>query len=226
MTRLSPQRSIEVIRLPGLTSYSDALTLQMERQKHVEAGVALNALFLLQHPPVITLGRNAHAENLVAAPNRLDALGVQVVESTRGGDVTYHGPGQLVAYPVLDLTHWRKAIRWYLRCLEEVVIRTLRRYGLKGERMEGFTGVWVEGAKVAAIGVGIHNWVTCHGVALNVDPDMSHFGLIVPCGIPDKPVASLRTLLGTPPPFEKVQDDFKAVFTEFFENWTPETDLP
>ncbi len=217
----APQRAIEVIRLPGLTPYAEALTRQEERQRDVEANRAGNALFLVQHPPVITLGRNAHAANLLAAPEQLGALGVELVDSSRGGDVTYHGPGQLVAYPVLNLAHWRRAIRWYLRCLEEVLIRTLRRYGLEGGRVDGYTGVWVHGAKVAAVGVGLHNWVTCHGVALNIDPDMSHFGLIVPCGIADKPVTSLRQLLDAPPSFNQVQDDFETVFLDFFQHWTP-----
>lgn len=217
----APQRAIEVIRLPGLTPYAEALARQQERQRDVEANRAGNALFLVQHPPVITLGRNAHAANLLAAPEQLGALGVELVDSSRGGDVTYHGPGQLVAYPVLNLAHWRRAIRWYLRCLEEVLIRTLRRYGLEGGRVDGYTGVWVHGAKVAAVGVGLHNWVTCHGVALNIDPDMSHFGLIVPCGIADKPVTSLRQLLDAPPSFDQVQDDFETVFLDFFQHWTP-----
>ena len=110
------------------------------------------------------------------------------MEADRGGDVTYHGPGQLVAYPILDLKRRGLSIRQYLRMLEGVIVDFLARYGVRGERVEGFTGVWVDGAKVAAIGIGVHNWVSFHGVAINIDPNMEHFRLIVPCGIPDKPV--------------------------------------
>jgi lipoyl(octanoyl) transferase len=209
-------RGIETVRLPGLTRYADALRIQRERRDAVEAGRLGNALFLLEHAPVITLGRKAHEEHLLHSREELAARGIDVCETDRGGDVTYHGPGQLVAYPVINLTLWTPSIRWYLRALEEILIHQLARYGLKGERMEGFTGVWVDGAKVAAIGVGVHNWVTFHGIALNVDPDMSHFGLIVPCGIADKPVTSLKRLLGQPPPMAQVADDFEREFRNYF----------
>jgi len=208
--------TIEVIRPPGLVPYAAGLRLQDERRRAVEAGEQDNALFLLEHPPTITMGRNAHEEHLLRSREELATLGVEVCEANRGGDVTYHGPGQLVGYPILNLTQWRMSVRWYLRSLEEVLIRQLAGYGLQGERHEGFTGVWVRGTKVAAIGVGVHGWVTFHGIALNVDPDMSHFGLIVPCGIADKPVGSLKALLGTAPPMSRVMDDFEREFVGFF----------
>ena len=208
-------RGIETMRLPCLTRYADALQIQRERRDAIEAGRLGNALFLLEHAPVITLGRKAHEEHLLHSREELAAMGVDVCETDRGGDVTYHGPGQLVAYPVINLTLWTPSIRWYLRALEEILIRQLARYGLKGERMAGFTGVWIDGAKVAAIGVGVHNWVTFHGIALNVDPDMSHFGLIIPCGIADKPVTSLKRLLGQPPPMAQVTDDFERELKTF-----------
>lgn len=190
-------REIEIIRLDGPMAYGEAMAIQRERRVAVEEGRLGNALFLLEHQPTITLGRRAKREHLLRSEAELAALGVELCETDRGGDITYHGPGQLVAYPVLDLRYWRESINWYLRALEEVLIRVLHTYGLEGERNPGLTGVWVEGAKVAAIGVGIHNWVTFHGAAINVAPDMSHFGLIVPCGIADKPVTSLEQILGT-----------------------------
>ena len=210
-------RTIETIRLPGLTPYEEAMRFQRERRIAVEEGRLDNALFLLEHAPVITLGRNHHPENLLRTPEELCALGIDVCETDRGGDVTYHGPGQLVAYPVLNLNFWNPSIRGYLRALEEVLIRQLASYDLRGERVEGYTGVWVGGEKVAAIGIGIHNWVTSHGIALNVDPDMSHFELIVPCGIADKPVTSLKALLGHPPPMQQVMNDFERSFRAYFE---------
>ena len=210
-------RTIETIRLPGLTPYEEALRLQRERCTAVEEGRLGNALFLLEHDPVITLGRNHHPENLLRTPQEFRALGIDVCETDRGGDVTYHGPGQFVAYPVLNLNSWNPSIRGYLRALEEVLIRQLALYDLKGERVEGYTGVWAGGEKVAAIGIGIHNWITSHGIALNVDPDMSHFKLIVPCGIADKPVTSLKALLGHAPPIQQVTDDFERSFRAHFE---------
>ena len=212
-------RSIESIRLPGFVRYEEALRIQHERRVAVEEGRCGNALFLLEHAPVITLGRSHHPENLLRTPEELREMGIDVCETDRGGDVTYHGPGQLIAYPVLNLNLWNPAIRPYLRALEEVLIRQLALYGLKGERNEGYTGVWVGGAKVAAIGIGVHNWVTSHGIALNVDPDMSNFKLIVPCGIADKPVTSLKALLGQAPPMQQVMDDFERTFKVYFDTW-------
>jgi lipoate-protein ligase B len=212
-------RSIESIRLPGFVRYEEALRIQHERRLAVEEGRRGNALFLLEHAPVITLGRSHHPENLLRTPEELREMGIDVCETDRGGDVTYHGPGQLIAYPVLNLNLWNPAIRPYLRALEEVLIRQLGLYGLKGERNEGYTGVWVGGAKVAAIGIGVHNWVTSHGIALNVDPDMSNFKLIVPCGIADKPVTSLKALLGQAPPMQQVMDDFERTFKVYFDTW-------
>jgi lipoyl(octanoyl) transferase len=209
-------RAIEIIRFHKPVAYPHAFELQRERQRAVEEGRLSNALFLLEHEPVVTLGRNTKRENLLSSPEEFEKAGIALCEANRGGDVTYHGPGQLVGYPVLNLNLWKPSIRWYLRALEQILIDTLAVYGLPGERAEGFTGVWVGGAKVAAIGVGIHNWVTCHGVALNVDPDMSHFARIVPCGIGDKPITSLRMLLETPPAMEDVMDTFAGCFERAF----------
>ncbi|HNR35682.1 MAG TPA: lipoyl(octanoyl) transferase LipB [Candidatus Hydrogenedentes bacterium] len=203
--------------MPGYVPYADALRLQYERRAAVEAGQALNAIFLLEHAPVITLGRSAHAENLLLSREELLRRGIAVHDTDRGGDVTYHGPGQMVAYPILNLTIWNLAIWPYLRSLEDVLIRQLTRYGLDAGRMEGLTGVWVNGAKVAAIGIGVHHTVTFHGVALNVNPDMEHFRYIVPCGIGDKPVASLASLLPATPSMDQAMDDFVDAFADVFQ---------
>ncbi len=209
-------KSIETIRYGEPVGYARAMTAQMERQRAVEAGTLGNALFLLEHRPVITLGRSAHREHVLLSDEELAQRGIDLVEANRGGDVTYHGPGQLVAYPILNLSLWKKSIRWYLRALEEVLIDLLDGYGIRAGRQEGYTGVWVDGAKVAAIGIGVHNWVTFHGIALNVDPDMSHFQTIIPCGIADRPVTSLAALLGSPPPLAEVMDRFEQGFERHF----------
>jgi lipoyl(octanoyl) transferase len=213
---MAHHRDIEVIRIPRPISYGEGMRLQHERRKAVEEGRTGSALFLLEHTPVITLGRRARREHILRNEAELRALGIEWYETDRGGGVTYHGPGQLIAYPVLNLNQWRTSVGWYLRSLEEVIIRVLAVCGLQGERLAGYTGVWVSGAKVAAIGVGVHQWVTFHGVALNVDPNMDHFSLIVPCGIPDKPVTSLRKLLGVPPSLSDVTDVFAQEFVAHF----------
>mmetsp|Transcript_6693 Transcript_6693/g.14582 ORF Transcript_6693/g.14582 Transcript_6693/m.14582 type:complete len:264 (-) Transcript_6693:137-928(-) len=149
-----------------------------------------DALLLMQHEPVFTLGTASDLTNLLTSPPPFN-----VVRTERGGEVTYHGPGQLVLYPILDLRSYQQDVHWYMRALEEVVIRTLGTFGLCGERVPGLTGVWVNGAKVSALGVKISRWVTMHGIAINVCPDMAHWQHIVPCGIADKPVTSLAELL-------------------------------
>ena len=201
--------------------YNDIYAMQIERRNAIERGESGNALFIVEHEPVITLGRNFQPSSLLHTRERLAELGVEVCNVDRGGDATYHGPGQLVAYPVLDLNQWTPSIKWYLRKLEEVIIAVLARYGLAGERLEGHTGVWAGGAKVAAIGIGLHNWVTFHGIAINVDPNMDHFGLIVPCGIADKPVTSLKQMLDTQPTVAQVADCFAADFVRVFECAAP-----
>ena len=150
----------------------------------------------------------------------LAVLGVEgdqdLLGADRGGDVTYHGPGQLVAYPILRLTEWRCSISWYLRTLEQVLIDLLAEYGIHAWREEGHTGVWTARGKVAAIGVGVHSWTTFHGIALNVSTNMDHFNLIVPCGIADRPVASLHLLLDSPPSMDEVRDRFARQFLAHF----------
>lgn len=148
-------------------------------------------MLITQHNPVFTLGTGSTLGNLKFAPE--DAP-FEVVRTERGGEVTYHGPGQIVLYPILNLRRYRQDIHWYLRALEETVIRTLAKLGLRAERIEGLTGVWVEGRKVAAVGVRVKRWVTMHGLSLNVRPNLRHFEHIVPCGIGDRPVGSVEQL--------------------------------
>jgi lipoyl(octanoyl) transferase len=185
-------RPLEVREL-GRMPYGEALALQRELREQRKAAAIPDQLLLLEHPHVLTLGRNGHTENLLIGRERLAALGIDFFEIERGGDITYHGPGQVVGYPIMDLKDWKRDVVAYVRAVEEVIIRTLGRYGLKGERDAGATGVWVGGAKVCAIGIHISRWVTMHGFALNWTTDLSYFRHIVPCGLP-RPVTSLEVL--------------------------------
>lgn len=210
-------RQIEIIRFSTPTPYSHAYKQQIARRNDIEIGRASSALMLLEHAPTITLGRSSHEENVLLSEDALNARGIDRVDVDRGGDVTYHGPGQLVAYPILNLAEWEKSVQWYLRTLEDVIIQTLDHYGIVGERMKEFTGVWVDGAKVAAIGIGVHQWVSYHGISINLDPDLDHWGLIVPCGIPDKPITTLAKLLDQPPTMPELMETFEGVFLRTFE---------
>jgi lipoyl(octanoyl) transferase len=180
----------------GLVNYAEALRLQKERVAQRKAGVIPDALLLLEHPHVYTLGRNAKKENLLAPPDWLASRGAQLFETDRGGDVTYHGPGQLVGYPILDLTQHRRDLSWYMRSLEEVFIGVARDLGIAAERCPGATGVWVGNDKLVAMGVHVSRWVTSHGFAFNVNTDLRYFEWIVPCGLREKGVTSLAKLLG------------------------------
>jgi lipoyl(octanoyl) transferase len=180
----------------GVVSYAEALNLQRERVAARKAGVIPDTLLLLEHPHVYTLGRNAKKDNLLLSAEQLAARGVQVFEIDRGGDVTYHGPGQLVGYPILDLARHRRDIAWYMRSLEEVFIAVAEEYGLEAGRLAGAPGVWVGNDKLVAMGVHISRWVTSHGFAFNVNTDLRYFEWIVPCGLRDKGVTSLQKLLG------------------------------
>ncbi len=172
-----------------------------------------DVLLLLEHPPVYTLGQGASLEFLKFSPQESD---VSVHRIERGGEVTYHAPGQIVGYPILNLRHYRQDLHWYLRQLEEVIIRVLARYGLRGERIEGLTGVWVKGCKVAAIGIKVSRWITMHGFSLNVCPEMAGFQNIVPCGIGDRPVGRL---IDFEPEIDilNVRADLLNVFAEIFD---------
>ncbi|MBM4017768.1 MAG: lipoyl(octanoyl) transferase LipB [Planctomycetes bacterium] len=182
----------------GRAPYGPTVRLQERLLREVKAAPAERAyLVLVEHdPPVITLGRGSHDAHVLASRERLAREGVEVHESARGGDVTWHGPGQLVGYPVLRLDLHGRDVHRYLRDLEEMLIRALARFGVAGRREGGLTGVWVGPEKIAAIGVAVRRWVAWHGFALNVGPDLSHFDLIVPCGIREKGVTSLSRVLG------------------------------
>jgi lipoyl(octanoyl) transferase len=188
-------RTIEVHRL-GLVPYADALELQKHLVELRKSNQIADQLLLLEHPPVITLGVKTRNDRspVVASPETLDEEGVAIFESGRGGDVTYHGPGQLVGYPIMDLRPDRCDVHRYVRDLEEVLIRVAGECGVVATRSSGLTGVWVGDEKLAAIGVRIARWVTSHGFALNVSTNLAHFNLIVPCGITDKGVTSLERL--------------------------------
>lgn len=188
----------------GLVDYAAALELQRERVAQRKAGTIPDTLILIEHPHVYTLGRNAQKENVLVSEEFLASRGAQVFTTDRGGDVTYHGPGQLVGYPILDLTQHRRDISWYMRSLEDVLIRTARDYGIEAERSAGCTGVWVGNDKLTAMGVHLSRWVTSHGFAMNVNTDMRYFEWIVPCGLQCKGVTSLEKLLGHPVKMEEV----------------------
>lgn len=204
---------LEILR-PGLVPYGAAFELQ--RRIHAErvAGDRPDTLILLSHPPVVTLGRGAHAENLRLDPEGYRARGVEVRETDRGGDVTYHGPGQLVGYPIVDLRGVGLGPRSFLRFLEETLIRLLAEYGVAAGRVPGLTGVWVGDAKVAAIGIRISRGVSLHGFALNVTTDPAEFDLIVPCGIRDRGVTSLSRLTEEPVTVDSVADRYPPVFAD------------
>lgn len=185
-------RKLQVREL-GFLPYAEAWDLQKslaEQRKREEIG---DQFLLVEHPHVLTMGRNAHEHNVLVSRERLAQLGIDYFEINRGGDVTYHGPGQVVGYPIVDLREWKRDVVAYVRALEEVIIRTLRRYGLEGYRDPGATGVWVGDAKVCAIGVHISRWVTTHGFALNHTTDLKYYQYIVPCGL-TRPVTSMEEL--------------------------------
>lgn len=209
-------RPLEVRRL-GLVRYEDGLELQRALVAERKAGHIPDTLLLLQHPHVITIGvKKDGRSHILAPPERLQALGVAVFETGRGGDVTYHGPGQLVGYPIIDLNPDRRDVHRYVRDLEEVMIRVCADYGLTADRVKGFSGAWLGHAKIGAIGVRISRWVTSHGFAFNVTTDVEFFNLIVPCGIADRGVTSLAAELGRAPDMTEVEDRFTARFAEVF----------
>ena len=198
---------LDVLRA-GLVPYEAGLALQADLVAARKAGTISDTLVLLQHPPVITLGVKVRQsrDHVLATDDELRGLGVALFEAGRGGDVTYHGPGQLVGYPILDLKPDRMDAHKYVRDLEDALIGVCADYGLAAGRKAGLTGVWVGEEKVAAIGVRLSRWVTSHGFALNVTTNLEHFGLIVPCGISDRGVTSLSRLLGQAPPMDAVED--------------------
>jgi lipoyl(octanoyl) transferase len=205
-----------VLRL-GRIPYAHGLELQEKLVAERQAGHIPDQLLLLEHDPVFTFGRNAQAQNFLLPVEALRERGFEVFETGRGGDVTYHGPGQVVGYPILDLSPDRRDVHRYVRDLEEVMIRTCVDYGLAASRVAGLTGTWLGDEKIGAIGVRIARWVTSHGFALNVGTDLSAFDLIVPCGIRGRGVTSLERKLGRPVPLDEVMARLAASFAAVFE---------
>ena len=196
--------------------YAEALALQQSLVEERRAGRIGDVLLLLEHPHVLTLGVRGSRAHVLATPQALAARGVQIHDTGRGGDVTYHGPGQVVGYPILDLKPDRCDVHRYVRDLEEVLIRAAASFGATAGRVEGLTGVWVGGEKLASIGVRISRWVTSHGFALNVSTDLSYFNLIIPCGIPDRGVTSLERLLGHTVDVGSAETVVAQCFTDIF----------
>jgi len=190
----------------GRVPYREAEALQRAAREAIRRGEGADRFFLLEHPNVYTLGRNATPADVLASPAWLAAHGFEVVECDRGGQVTYHGPGQLVGYPVINLSPDRRDIRRYVHDLQEVLLRILADYGVAGERREGqeYVGIWLEGAKIASIGVHLSRWITTHGFALNVSTDLSYFTGIIPCGLAQVRMTSLAALTGKTPPLAEV----------------------
>ena len=185
-----------LVRHLGRVPYAEGLQIQEQLVAERQAGRIVDVLLLLEHEPVFTKGRNARAENVLLSSEALRSRGFDIVETGRGGDVTFHGPGQVVGYPILELPTDRRDVHRYVRDLEEVMIRACAGYGITASRIAGKTGTWVGTEKVGAIGVRIARWVTSHGFALNVTNDLAPFEMIVPCGIRDHGVTSLSRLLG------------------------------
>jgi lipoyl(octanoyl) transferase len=181
------------VRDLGRAGYAEALAMQRELVEKRKRGLIPDQLLFVEHPHVITLGRNGQLQHLLAGEDVLRRAGVTFCHTDRGGDITYHGPGQIVGYPILDLREWRRDVTAYVRAVEQVLIDMLAEFGIAAGRIEGLTGVWVEGRKVAAIGVHISRWVTSHGFALNLTTDLSYFQYIVPCGLA-RPVTSMAEL--------------------------------
>jgi lipoate-protein ligase B len=199
----------------GRMGYQEAFALQRDFVDQRKRGLIPDQFLVVEHPHVVTMGRNGRRENLLAGEELLERAGITFHQTDRGGDVTYHGPGQIVGYPILDLREWKRDVVAYVRGIEQVIIDALEQFGIAAGVNAGLTGVWVGDAKVAAIGVHISRWVTSHGFALNVDTDLSYFQYIVPCGL-TKPVTSMRKL-GSNATREQVVQALLASFARRFE---------
>jgi lipoyl(octanoyl) transferase len=219
---MSDARELWIVSL-GTVPYEEALELQRElARERISGAIPQDMLLLLEHPPVVTLGRSAKSKNLVASADFLASRGVELFEVERGGDVTFHGPGQLVGYPIIDLKRHRVDLHWYLRQVEEALIRTRGEYSICAERNMGVTGVWTKGRKIASIGVHARDWVTWHGFALNVTTDLSYFDFIVPCGIDGVTMTSIEREIphdsqSLPATVETATDIVARAFGELFD---------
>jgi lipoyl(octanoyl) transferase len=204
-----------IVRDLGRMGYAEALGVQQEIAASLKEGTGVDHLLFVEHPHVVTVGRNGHLENLLAPEQTLRRAGIELFETDRGGDVTYHGPGQIVGYPVMDLRHWRRDVGAFVRGIEQVLIDALGDFGICAGRIPKLTGVWVGDAKIAAIGVHLSRWVSTHGWALNVTTGLDYFQYIVPCGLPN-PVTSMAAL-GIKTGSEDVKDALIRRFGEIFE---------
>jgi lipoyl(octanoyl) transferase len=218
---LTQPRICEVQYL-GRVSYAEGLTKQADAVEQLKEGLGNEQLFLLEHNHVFTLGRSAKTAHILASQDYLDAQGIEVHDIGRGGDVTYHGEGQLVGYPIINLKPDRQDVHRYVRDLEEVLMRTVAEYDIEGRRIKGLTGVWVGNEKIAAIGVRIARWITSHGFALNVSTDLKYFQMIVPCGITDKGVTSIEKILGKKIALQDVAERTSRHFATIFERHVTE----
>jgi len=212
-----PGRRPLAVRRPGLVPYGEGLRLQEELVVARRAGAIPDTLILLEHPHVITLGSSSDPDHVLVSEEERAARGIEIFEAGRGGDVTYHGPGQLVAYPILDLKPDRKDLHAYLRDLESVLIRVAASYGVEARRRSGLTGVWTDRGKLAAIGVRVSSqWIASHGTALNVSLDLGFFDAIVPCGLEGEQVTSLERELGSPVDLDDVAERYVHQFEDVF----------
>ena len=200
----------------GRTGYRECWALQQQLLESRIGGDIPDTLLLTEHDHVYTIGTSGSENHLLWPGESLEQRGIALVRTDRGGDITYHGPGQLVGYPILDLHGYYLDLHRYLRDLEEVVVRTLRAFGIRGERVPGYTGVWVAGEKICAIGVRSSRWVTMHGFALNVDTDLAFYGGIIPCGIFERGVTSMRDVLGQAPAMKDVAARLAGEFAALF----------
>jgi lipoyl(octanoyl) transferase len=212
----------------GRVPYTEAVELQLAARSALKAGEGLERLLLLEHPPVYTLGRNASEADVLAGPEWLRARGVELAECDRGGQVTYHGPGQLVGYPIVNLSPDRRDVRRYVRDLQETLIRTLADYGITAEGRDGqaFVGVWAGEEKIASIGVHLSRWITTHGFALNVSTDLSYFSGIIPCGLHEVRMTSIERLTGRAPVLAEIAEVYARHFGDVFERDLVVSPLP
>ena len=197
----------------GKSHYNDAWKLQKRLQSQRISGQIDDQLLLVEHFPVYTLGKNTPREHLLTK----ESDNISIIQTDRGGDITFHGPGQLVGYPILDLNQYKRSITWYMRELEQLIIDVLKEYDINAERKKGLTGVWVKGKKIAALGVRISKWVTMHGFSLNINPDLKYYQGIIPCGIKDYGVTSMANLLGNDvPDMSEIKDTLVQHFIAKF----------
>lgn len=209
-------RSVDVYDL-GTTSYGEVHRLQQRLQEQRREGSGSDTLLLTEHRPVFTLGRSHPEPDLRVDEETVRQWGIEIVQAERGGDITYHGPGQLVAYGIIDLKSWQLGVLDFVKGLEETVIGVLADWGLRGGRSEAGRGVWIDDRKIASVGLNVRRWVTMHGIALNIDPDMSHWDLINPCGMADAEMTSMAAEAGKQVAFQEVLDAFSFHFGRVFE---------